>query len=321
VHFHQLEHAVLLTEEADIRKAQAGPDVHCPYCHARNPSGAEFCGACGGGLAEAETRQSGRIVGAFRQEKGLEKECPHCGTLNTPGALECSGCGGSLKETTPEPLADRSRQTKDRKGLPRFIGIGCLGIIVIGAAILLFSLFSKQELNGTVQGVEWTHTIPILALTPVEREDWRDQIPDEVESIQCTEELRETSDEFVPGAVEVCGTPYTIDEGSGYGEVVQDCSYEIYDDFCSYTIMDWSVVDAATASGTDLEPYWPDPALALDQQAGEGEAEYAVLFEADGESYRYYPDDQVEFSRYLPGTSWVIEVNQLGGVSVLEPVR
>ncbi len=60
-------------------------------------------------------------------------------------------------------------------------------------------------------------------------------------------------------------------------------------------------------------------ALEDDQRAGEGEAEYVVTFEASGDSYRYYPDDEGEFTRYAPGTTWVIEVNRLGGVSVLEP--
>jgi len=146
-------------------------------------------------------------------------------------------------------------------------------------------------------------------------------LPNTQRYIRCNEELRETTDTAVPGAVEICGTPYTIDEGSGYGEVVQDCIYEVYDEFCSYTIMDWSVIDTFTVTGSDLDPYWPELALEADQQTGEGEAEYVVFFDAGGESHRYYPDDEVEFTRFIPGSTWIIEVNQLGGVSVLEPDR
>jgi ribosomal protein L40E len=310
---------VLLTEEADIRKIKAGPDVHCPYCHARNPGDAEYCGACGGNLADADVRESGRIVGAFRQQKGLEKECPNCGTLNPANALECSGCGGSLS-VRPEAVDVPSR-TKRRSGMPKYAGFGCLAIILIGAAILLFSLFSKEELTATVHQVEWERSVPVLTLALVEQEDWRDQIPLEAEDIRCQEQLRETSDEPVPGALEVCGTPFTIDEGSGYGEVVQECVYEVYDDFCSYSVMDWTVTEMITVAGRDLDPYWPDVQLQDDQQSGPGEEEYTVVFRSGSDSYRYSPNDEVEFTRFDLGSTWVIEVNQLGGVSVIETAR
>jgi hypothetical protein len=321
VQFHNLENAVLLTEEADIRKAKAGPDIHCPYCHARNPGDAEYCGACGGDLKDAEARESGQIVGAFRQRKGLERKCPYCGTLNTSNALECSGCGASLAVRPEQRSVEAPATSPTRSRLPKFAGLGCLAVILIGAAVLLFSLFRREELTATVRQVEWTYTIPILALTPVEQDAWRDELPLEAEIINCSEELRETRNEPVSGALEVCGTPYTIDEGSGYGEVVQDCLYEVYDDYCSYTTMDWVAIDSVTESGTDLEPYWPDLNLQADQQAGEGETEYAVTFSSGSDRYRYYPDDEIEFSRYNPGSTWLIEVNQLGGVSVIEPAR
>lgn len=319
VQFHQLENAVLLTEEADIRKIKAGPDVHCPYCHARNPGDAEYCGACGGNLADAEGRESGRIVGAFRQQKGLERECPNCGTLNPANALECSGCGGSLS-VRPEAAEVASTKT-ERSRLPKYAGFGCLAMILIGAAILLFSLFSKEELTATVHQVEWERSVPVLTLALVEQDDWRDQIPLEAEDIRCQEQLRETSDEPVPGALEVCGTPFTIDEGSGYGEVVQECVYEVYDDFCSYSVMDWTVTEMITVAGKDLDPYWPAVQLQDDQQSGPGEEEYTVVFRSGSDSYRYSPDDEVEFTRFDLGSTWVIEVNQLGGVTVLEMAR
>jgi hypothetical protein len=320
VQFHQMDQAVLLTEEADIRKAKAGPDVHCPYCRARNPGDAVYCGACGGDLSDAEARESGQIVGAFRQEKGLEKECPHCGTLNPAGARECAGCGGSLPPM-PKPAPASTTPQTSRKPFPKSVGIGCLAVLLIGIIALLVMLLRKEELNGTVQDVEWTHSIPIMALAPVEQEDWRDQLPQDAEDIQCRQELRETHDEYVAGAVEVCGTPYTIDEGSGYGEVVQDCTYDVYDDLCTYTIMDWAVFDVVTVSGSDLEPYWPELSLGADQQAGEPEEEYTVLFSTGDGSYRYSAYDELEFMQYIPGTTWVIEVNKLGGVSVIKPAR
>jgi hypothetical protein len=315
-----MENALLLTEEADIRKIKAGPDVHCPYCHARNPADGEFCGACGGGLADAEARESGHIIGALRAERGLEKECPHCGTLNSVSSLECSGCGGSLPARREES-GEKASPSTSSKGLPKLAGFGCLAIVLIGAAIFLFSLLSKDEMIGIVQGVEWTHTVPILEQALTEQEDWFEQIPAEAEIIRCQEEVRGVSEEPVAGAIEVCGTPYTIDEGSGYGEVVQDCTYEVYDDYCVYTVLDWVIVDEVVVSDTDLNPYWPELSLDFDQQAGEGQSEYFVTFQTDEGIYRYTPDDALEFSEYWPGSSWVLEVNRLGGVLVIEPSR
>jgi hypothetical protein len=205
--------------------------------------------------------------------------------------------------------------------MPKFIGIGCLGIILLGAAIFLFSLFSKEEITGTVQEVEWIHTVPILEQALVEQEDWYEQIPTSAEIIECVEELRGVSDEPVAGAVEVCGTPYTIDEGSGYGEVVQDCEYEVYDDYCVYEVLDWVIIEEVMVSDTDLDPYWPELSLDFGQQAGEGQSEYHVNFETADGTFSYTPVDASEFSHYTRGSNWILEVNRLGGVSVIEPAR
>lgn len=320
VQFHQLAEAVLLTEEADIRKAKAGPDVHCPYCRARNPGDAAYCGACGGDLTDAEARQSGQIVGAYREAKGLETKCPHCGTLNKSSAMECAGCGASLRGVRADDELKTTVATQ-KTHARRYVGIGCMALLLLGAAAFLFSLLNKEQATGVVEQVSWERSIPVLGLAPVKQEDWIDQLPEDAEDIECRETLRTTSDEPVSGAVEVCGTPYTIDEGSGFGEVVQDCTYDVYDDFCSYMTTDWAVLGVQTVSGDDLEPIWPELLLGPDQQAGERTAEYSVIFDTSEGTYRYVTDDESEFIQYRPGSSWIIEVNRLGGVSVIEPAR
>ena len=40
-----------IKDEALIRMAKAGPDIHCPYCGTRNPGTAELCSNCGGELS------------------------------------------------------------------------------------------------------------------------------------------------------------------------------------------------------------------------------------------------------------------------------
>jgi predicted nucleic acid-binding Zn ribbon protein len=320
VEFIQAAEEKLITDEAEIARAKAGPDVHCPYCGARNPGDVEFCGGCGGNLAEAAARESGRVVGSHRDKPAPEVKCPACGTANPASAQVCSQCGASLiarpSETAGKQPAAKSASAK--RGLP-ILGLvgGFFGCVVI--AFLVYFLFIRtEELTGEVQAVSWTRTIPILALGPVEYEDWQDEIPSDAEISSCKEELRYTQDEPAPNSVEVCGTPYTVDTGTGYGEVVQDCEYEIYEDYCSYTVMDWTVFDEVTLTGSDLNPRWPDINLLSDQREGDPQEDYEVTFYADGKTYDYTAENDSEFTQFTAGSKWLLNVNALGTVTSLE---
>lgn len=169
-----------------------------------------------------------------------------------------------------------------------------------------------------MEQVSWTRSLPILALTPVEHEDWLDQIPAEAEIGSCSMEYRYTSEELLAGAVEVCGSPYTVDTGTGLGQVVQDCVYEVYEDYCSYTIVEMAVTQTLTASGSDLQPYWPVASLAAGQQFGEGTETYRVVFATERGSYTYNPSDEDEFVRFSLGSHWILEVDGLGRVVAVE---
>ena len=87
-----------------------------------------------------------------------------------------------------------------------------------------------------------------------------------------------------------------MDTGSGFGEVVQDCVYEVYDDRCTYSVMDWQIFDTLTLTGTDLNPRWPDANLAENQREGDAEESYEVLFTSSEGDYTYTTSDPVEFS-------------------------
>ena len=65
VTFHLPGEAKLKTDEATAEMAAAGPDIHCPYCGARNPGNAAECTQCGGDLSGGTHRQAGQVVGAF----------------------------------------------------------------------------------------------------------------------------------------------------------------------------------------------------------------------------------------------------------------
>lgn len=321
VEFHQAAEEKFLEDEAEIARAKAGPDAHCPFCGARNPGDAKFCGECGGDLADAVARESGRVVGAHRDGPAPEVNCPACGTANPATAQVCSQCGGNLQTIPAEAPALRPavQPVSGKKGIPVVGMIVGFMLCVVAAFAAYFLFIRTEELTGEVRSVSWTRSIPILALGPVEAEGWWDEIPSDAKLDSCREEYRTTQSDPAPNAVEVCGTPYTVDTGSGAGEVVQDCEYEVYDDYCTYTVMDWVVFDEFTLTGTDVNPIWPEVNLLADQREGDRSDSYEVIFNSDGANYDYTVTESTEFSQFTIGSKWIMNVNTLGAVISVEP--
>lgn len=199
--------------------------------------------------------------------------------------------------------------------------VGILAAALCGLAAVGFLVFAsrKTEQVGQVNSIGWERRVAIEALRPVEHEDWRDQIPAEADLGSCRQEQRSTSQDPVANSVEVCGTPYTLDTGSGYGEVVQDCVYEVHADRCTYTLPEWTVVDTVVASGTGGVPTWPAVSLASDQRQGERTQTYSVAFVTEKDSYTYAPANEAEFATYVPGSRWLLVINGLGAITSLEP--
>jgi hypothetical protein len=160
-----------------------------------------------------------------------------------------------------------------------------------------------------------------MELSPVEYQDWYDEIPAGAELGACTERLRETRSEPVPNSVEVCGTPYTVDQGSGVGRVVQDCQYEVYENWCGYVVDEWQVTDTTTQQGSNLNPAWPGLALQEDQREGNRIETYQITFvtEGDGKAYTYETNDPNEFLRFVPGSQWELQINGFGSIVGADP--
>jgi hypothetical protein len=316
VEFFQASQQQLITNEEKLKRARAGADIHCAYCGTRNPAGATHCSQCKAELAEGKKRKSGRVVGAFQEGAAKEIDCPHCGTKNTETNSRCTQCGGSLREAPQQQTAPQPQTP--RKANPAVFAI--IGLVFISLCAAIYFLFLRTDtLTGTVTGVEWQRGVMLEQIVPVEYQDWLDQIPADGELIACSQEARGETDTPVEGSAEVCGTPYNVDDGSGYAEVVQDCIYIIYEDFCSYTVMEWAAVETLVTTGTDMDPFWADPALAQDQRLGYGSESYTIFFEADGDSYVYQTDNYDLFSQAEPGTRWDLEVNSVGGVQSISP--
>ena len=321
--FEQAPEEKLVTDAAEIARAKAGPDIHCPFCNARNPGIAKFCGACGGGLAGGKARDSGKVAGAFRSGPAAPIVCTRCGTSNLGASLKCSNCGASLAPAPAEAQPASPAPGARPAGRSPIMILGIIAAALCGLAAIGFLMFAnrKTEQIGQVASVGWERRVAIEALRLVEHKDWRDQVPAEAELGSCRQEQRSTSQEPVSNSVEVCGTPYTVDTGSGYGEVVQDCVYEVYDDRCTYTLPEWTVVDTAVASGTGNLPAWPAMSLASDERAGEQTQTYSVVFVTANDSYGYAPANEAEYAAYVPGSQWLLVINGLGDSTSIEPAR
>jgi len=318
VQFEQAERQELITDEEKIAQAEAGADIHCPYCGSRNPAGTEVCHNCGGDLIEGLKRESGRVVGAYKTGPVAMLACPHCGHENPDYEKTCTSCGGSLAQ---EKAADAQSvgipQSTSKTSL--WIIIGVVGALVLACGAYLFFANRTQATTGVVENVNWERSVPVEALLPVDHKGWEDEIPAEAALETCSDEVRSIQSDPAPNSVEICGTPYTVDSGSGFAEVVQDCEYEVYDTFCTYTLDEWQVVNVVVASGIDFSPVWPEPVLEDGQRvAEEWEESFTILFKSGDEIYRYTTTDINLFQSAQVGSEWTLNTNTFGSLVSIE---
>lgn len=324
VDFHQGSLSELLTDAEKIRRAKAGADIHCGFCGTRNPSGAKNCSQCQADLAAGAKRGSGKVLGAFKPAaKGayMPQECPNCGASNAGNRHACGSCGGSLAPAPRPAKAPAKPQAAGKLGSRAFI-IGGLVLLTL-CAIVYFLLLRTSEIEATVIGAEWQRSVVVEQFGPVELEAWADEVPSGATNLSCREQVRSTQSQPPNNATfrEVCGTEYVVDTGSGSGEVVQDCMYEVYADYCSYTAEAWEAYDTVELRGVGLNPQWPQPALSFDQRQGEQEESYTCIFRSGGDTYRYQANSYSEFQRCVTGSHWLLEINTLGGVTSISPAN
>ncbi len=327
----------LIADAAKLEQTGKGADVHCPFCGTRNPAGAATCSQCGGDLTKAQKREAGQVVGAFKPgEAAAPVICPACHTANAASAAQCASCGRPLGSAAapatpptaaPPTAAPPTAASSPRAGQPNLIVMAGLGLIalacLLGVGFLVFQSFNTSAVPGVVQAVEWERSISVEAQVTVSRENWRDRVPAGAQINTCQERPRElrAGPDASRRSEKICGTPYTVDQGDGTGKVVQDCEYQIYDDYCSYAALEWREVDRAVANGQDLNPFWPDIALGPDQREGDRAERYAVTLAADDRDFTYTPEDEAEFLQFELGSRWTLQVNGLGGLNGVAPAR
>mgnify|MGYP000852010446 FL=1 len=278
-----------IKDEALIRMAKSGPDKHCPYCGTRNLAEAQTCVECGGDLT----------VGATSRPAGVVLE----------------------EQADQQPLeAGISREPKPVKPLPKWVLI--LAVLFLLALCYFGGMYISQmnktdRVNATVSQAYWQRQVVLEAYQLVQSQAWLDDIPPNAQAYNCKLTYRYNSETQLPNSEEVCGEPYTIDTGTGIGEVVQDCYFKVYEDYCSYDTMQWVAIDTLSLDGYGTEAQWPTANLNNAQRLGSSTESYVITFSGDGTEYRYNTSDYELFQTAYPGSNWVIEVNGFGNITGL----
>jgi len=192
-----------------------------------------------------------------------------------------------------------------------------LGVI---ACILLVSLLSKRtDVTARVVDISWTRSIDIEEYGPVSSVDWYDSIPAGADIGRCESTYRYTSSNPEPNAVEVCSTAYIEDEGTGYGEVVMDCVYQVYEDRCEYTSDQWYTLTTLSSDGTGQGAAWPDTNIGANQREGASRERYTITFAEGSDTYTYSTSNYAEYLDYPLGSEWNLSVNAFGDISDIQP--
>jgi len=310
----------LIADAEVLKETGHGADIHCPYCNAPNRGDAEVCVQCGGKLAGGKVRPHGQVLGAYQSGPAAQVRCPACNSLNHPDAPRCQNCGAALGEAPAPAAAPAAAKIPARPKAAIFIIAALVGLVIcVGLGFMLAQGMRTSELTGVVEGMKWERTMEVLEQQPVEHETWKDIIPSGASMGECRDEIRRVQAEPVAGAEEVCGTPYTVDQGNGVAKVVQNCEYRIYEPYCSYIVDEWVVADVLQLDGSDMNPEWPSFTFSGEQREGQRSENYQVIFSAGGERYVYTTGNAREYAQFTRGSEWLLEVNAFGAVTGLQP--
>ena len=315
------------SQDESLKKiVEKGADIHCAFCGTRNPADSEVCSQCGAELKSGVRRESGKVVGAYKPEPVKQIACPNCGAQNPEALLKCIQCGSPLtRPKASEPAAEPAiGSLKPRSNILLYISIAVIALICMIAAFAFISASSTKETQlGSVQSVSWQTIALIEALRPVTYQTWEGDVPQDAVLGSCQLKVYSVVD-YAPAGEEtnkVCGTPYTVDTGSGVGEVVQDCQFEVLRPYCEYTVEEWRVIDEARLQGTDLNPVFANPELTREQRFGAQSVQYVILFQTDEGVYRYPVNSLEEFQLFSIGSEWHLNVNGFGQIVSIEPVE
>lgn len=299
----------LVEDEAALSAAKAGADIHCGFCGARNPATATTCSQCGGDLKEGKAREAGQVMQAPPPPPKVIR-CNNCGTENPGTNSTCMQCGAALPKAqaappvAPQPLGGTVKPAAKKPnwlligGILAFLAICCIAVIAM--------LIPSRSVEATVTDVYWQTVVPVQEVQAVRYNDRRGNPPSGAYDESCRTESREVCEQK------------TVDRGNGYSEVVEECHTET-DQYCSYTVDEWTTIQTYPLEGNDLRPVYASPNISSSQRLGDKTEEFTVTFSTDDGPETYSPGSLSEFQQFAIGSTWTLKMNALGGVVGVEP--
>ena len=298
-----------VTDESKIQAAQAGADIHCGFCGTRNPATAEACSQCGADLKEGKAREAGRIMHSPPPAPKNIK-CTNCDTNNPGTNTTCSNCGAALpkavKAPQAQPVAQRpvmsgAKPAPKKKTNWLLIG-GIFGLIALCCVVIGFLfIVPTSSVQATVSAVHWQTSVPLQEIRSVNHSNERGSPPSDAYNISCHDESRDVCEQK------------TVDRGNGFSEVVEECHTESQQ-YCSYTVDEWTTIQTYTLEGNNLNPVYDAPNYASDQRLGNESEELRVTFSTENGPETYSPGTVSEFQQFSIGSTWNLKMNALGGI-------
>ncbi len=309
VKFQRAADEKIIRDEKTAQAAKAGADIHCGFCGTRNPATATTCSQCGGDLKEGKARQAGQLLQAAPTPPKVVT-CTNCGTENPGTERTCKQCGSPLPRAAENPVpvqAVVSPATKAQKKKTNWLLFGGIGAFLLTCciAILFLFVFPSKSVQGTVTDVYWQTSVPVQEVQAVNYSNERGNPPSEAYNLSCHTESEEVCEEK------------TVDQGNGFAEVVQEC-HTVNEQYCDYTVDEWTTVQTYDLSGNDLYPVYEDPSITSDQRTGNASQQFTVTFSTPDGVETYSPDSESEFQQFQVGSVWTLKMNTIGGILSVE---
>ncbi len=301
-----------VADEGSLQAAQAGADIHCGFCGTRNPATAATCSQCGADLKEGKARQAGQVMQAPPPQAKVVK-CDNCGTENPGSNAVCSKCGSPLPKAVAPAMAAQAaasagvaKPAASKRTNWLLIG-GILAAFAICCVVVISLFLPSKSVEATVMDVHWQTSVPVQEIRAVDHSNESGNPPSDAYDVSCHDESHEVCEQK------------TIDKGNGYSEVVEEC-HDVTEQYCSYTVDEWTTIQTYTLDGNDLRPVYDSPNVSSGQRLGDQSEELTVTFSLEnGQQETYSPGTVSEFQQFTIGSTWTLKMNALGGVVSVEP--
>ena len=321
VQFHCDGDAPVITDEAELAKAKAGPDWICQFCGNTSPAASEKCTGCGSARGSGKQR--------------AVKEIP-------PGGAQPQS-GPAKTNVPPQPM-------------PAAFKIGC-GVIALLFFVLMF--LSSRETPEKIEIIDnqWTRIIERQEYKTVEEKAWENEVPQAAVKLSSSREIRDYKK--IPDGFEEVEETYTekvkigedkvedgkIDLGNGRFQVkykmVPKYKEEqrtrmvkrekfrkepIYAEKVTYNIDRWIDITPVELKGAQDEPKWPDAGVKKNTPPQIGDVSEKARKEAymvkvkrlsDGKEYEVNKmrEKELTFDQFMKlrkGTQWEAIFSGLG---------